>query len=159
MLYYGHEKTKILDIGILGWHQKELPITRDKPTIKPTVFVPKINPNLRIEAEDLQKKIDSTIILDARSPQEFMAGRIPSSTLLPFTDGVGQNGFLFKEKEEIIKLFEEKRIPKDKEIICYCALGHRGANVFAQLKIAGYENVKLYDGSIADWVGRRLSLA
>jgi thiosulfate/3-mercaptopyruvate sulfurtransferase len=88
-----------------------------------------------------------------------MARRIPNATLLPFTDGVGQSGFMFKDKEDLIKLFEEKQIPKDKELICYCTLGHRGANVFTQLKIAGYENVKLYDGSLADWTGRRLPLA
>jgi thiosulfate/3-mercaptopyruvate sulfurtransferase len=34
-----------------------------------------------------------------------------------------------------------------------------GANIFTQLKIAGYENVRLYDGSIVDWAGRRLPLA
>lgn len=28
-LYFGHEKTKILDIGIRAWHKKGLPITRD----------------------------------------------------------------------------------------------------------------------------------
>ncbi|MGI0009931.1 MAG: sulfurtransferase [Nitrosopumilaceae archaeon] len=159
LLYFGHEKTKILDIGIRGWHQKGLPITRDVHKVKPTTFIPKINSALRIEAEDLQKKIDEAVILDARSPQEFIAGRIPNATLLPFTDGVGQSGFLFKDKEDLIKLFEEKQIPKNKELICYCALGHRGANIFTQLKIAGYENVKLYDGSIADWAGRRLPLA
>ncbi|MGI0082003.1 MAG: sulfurtransferase [Nitrosopumilaceae archaeon] len=148
-----------MDIGIRGWHQKGLPITRDVSTIRPAVFIPKVNPNLRIEADELQKKLDNAVILDARSPQEFIAGRIPNSILLPFTDGIGERGFIFKEKDDLIKLFEEKQIPKDKELVCYCALGHRGANIFTQLKIAGYENVKLYDGSLVDWVGRQLPLA
>jgi thiosulfate/3-mercaptopyruvate sulfurtransferase len=47
------------------------------------------------------------------------------------------------------KFFEQK-IPKDKEVVCYCVLGHRVAYVFTQLKIAGYDNVRLYDGSFAD---------
>lgn len=122
LLYFGHEKTKILDIGIRGWHKKGFLLTRDFPMIKPAIFTPKINSDLRIEAEELHKKIGYTVIFDARSPQEFMAGRIPNSTLFPFTDGVGQQGFLFKEKEDLIKLFEEKQIPKDKEIVCYCVL-------------------------------------
>lgn len=158
LLYFGHDKTKILDIGIRGWHQKGLAVTRDIPTIKSTTFVPKINANLRIEAEELVKKIDTDVIIDARTPQEFMAGRIPNSILIPFTDGMGQQGFLFKEKEEMKNFFEEQKIPKDKEMICYCILGHRAAYVFTQLKIAGYENVRLYDGSFADWAGRRLPL-
>ena len=157
-LYFGHEKTKILDVGMMTWQKKGLPITRDIP--KPTVatFVPKINSLIRIEAEELYKKLDSVTIIDTRSLQEFMAGRIPNAILFPFTDGVGEEGSLFKDKDELLRIFNEQQISQDKELVCYCALGHRAANVFTQLRLAGYENVKLYDGSFADWVGRRLPL-
>jgi len=158
LLYFGHEKTKILDIGIRTWYQKGLTITKEMTQVKPTTFVPKINPDIRIEAEELQKKLESAIIIDARSPQEFMAGRIPNAILIPFTDGIGEKGSLFKEKEDLEKIFSEQNIPKEKEVVCYCALGHRAANVFTQLKIVGYKNVRLYDGSFADWVGKRLEL-
>jgi thiosulfate/3-mercaptopyruvate sulfurtransferase len=157
LLYFGHEKTKILDIGIRTWYQKGLPITKDIVKPKPATFIPKVNAAMRIESEEL-KKLDSSIIIDARSPQEFMGGRIPNAILFPFTDGIGEHGFLFKEKEDLEKIFSEQNIPKDKEIVCYCALGHRAANVLTQLKIAGYQNVRLYDGSFIDWVGRRLPL-
>ncbi len=66
--------------------------------------------------------------------------------------GVGDKGSFFKEKDELVKIFEEQKIPKYKELVCYCALGHRAANVFTQIMIADCENVKLYDGSLADWV-------
>jgi thiosulfate/3-mercaptopyruvate sulfurtransferase len=102
-------------------------------------------------------KIDTAVIIDARSPQEFMAGRILNAILFPFTEGVGKGGSLFKEKDELSQIFNEQQIPKDKKLICYCARS-RAANVFTQLRMAGYENVKLYDGSFADWVGRRLPL-
>ncbi|MGI0075368.1 MAG: sulfurtransferase, partial [Nitrosotalea sp.] len=157
-LYFGHEKTKILDVGMATWQKKGLPVTREitKPAV--ATFVPKINSLIRIEAEELYKKLDSSIIIDTRSFQEFMAGKIPNAILFPFTDGVGEGGLLFKEKDELLSIFNEQQIPKDKELVCYCALGHRAANVFAQLRLAGYENVRLYDGSFADWVGRRLPL-
>jgi thiosulfate/3-mercaptopyruvate sulfurtransferase len=158
LLYYGHEKTKILDIGIRSWHQKGLAITKEVYKPNPATFIPKINSNIRVEAEELQKGIDSAFIIDARSPQEYIASRIPNSVLFPFTDGVGEKGSLFKEKGELVKIFEDQKIPKDKELVCYCTLGHRAANVFTQLKIAGYENVRLYDGSLSDWIGRRLPL-
>jgi thiosulfate/3-mercaptopyruvate sulfurtransferase len=159
LLYFGHEKTKILDVGIRTWHKKELPITRDIPKSIPATFIPKINSSIRIEAEELHKKIDSAVIIDARSPQEFMAGRILNAILFPFTEGMGEDGYLFKEKDELSRIFTEQQVPKDKELVCYCALGHRAANVFTQLQMAGYDNVKLYDGSFADWVGRRLPLS
>ncbi|MFZ0184748.1 MAG: rhodanese-like domain-containing protein [Nitrosotalea sp.] len=159
LLYFGHEKTKILDIGIRTWQKKELPITRDIPKPILVKFIPKINSSIRIEAEELHKKIDSAVIIDARSTQEFLAGRILNAVLFPFTEGVGEGETLFKEKDELLRIFTEQQMPKDKELVCYCALGHRAANVFTQLKMAGYDNVKLYDGSFADWVGRRLPLA
>ncbi len=157
-LYFGHEKTKILDVGITTWQKKGLPVTREisKPMV--STFTPKINSLIRIEADELYKKLDTAIIIDARSFQEFMAGKIPNAILFPFTDGVGEGGLLFKEKDELVQIFNEQQIPQDKELVCYCALGHRAANVFTQLRLAGYENVRLYDGSIADWIGRRLSL-
>ncbi|MDE1811590.1 MAG: sulfurtransferase [Thaumarchaeota archaeon] len=157
-LYFGHEKTKILDVGMATWQKKGLPVTREitKPAV--ATFVPKINSLIRIEAEELYKKLDTSIIIDTRSFQEFMAGKIPNAILFPFTDGVGEEGLLFKEKDELLRIFDEQQIPKDKELVCYCALGHRASNVFTQLRLAGYENVKLYDGSFADWAGRRLPL-
>jgi thiosulfate/3-mercaptopyruvate sulfurtransferase len=158
LLYFGHDKTKILDIGMRVWQKKGLPITRDIPKLTTTHFVPKVNSLIRIEAEELYKKIDTAIIIDARSPQEFMAGRIPNAILLPFTDGMGEGDLLFKEKDELTKIFSQLQIPKDKELVCYCAHGYRAANVFTQLQMVGYENVKLYDGSFADWVGRKLPL-
>jgi len=143
-------KKQILDVGIRTWHKKELPITRDIPKSIPAKLIPKINSSIRIEAEELHKKIDSAVIIDARSPQEFMAGRILNAVLFPFTEGVGEGSSLFKEKDELSRIFTEQQIPKDKELVCYCALGHRAANVFTQLRMAGYDNVKLYDGSFAD---------
>ena len=125
LLYFGHEKTKILDIGIRTWQKKELPITRDIPKPILVKFIPKINSSIRIEAEELHKKIDSAVIIDARSTQEFLAGRILNAVLFPFTEGVGEGETLFKEKDELLRIFTEQQMPKDKELVCYCALGHR----------------------------------
>lgn len=157
-LYFGHITTKILDVSLVTWSKKGLPVTREITKPVATKFAPDVDSTIRIKAEELQGKIDTAVIIDARSPQEFLSGRIPNATLFPFTEGVGENGFLFREKDELLHIFNEQQIPKDKELVCYCTLGHRAANVFAQLKIAGYENVKLYDGSFADWIGRRLPL-
>jgi thiosulfate/3-mercaptopyruvate sulfurtransferase len=157
-LYFGHTKTKILDASLVTWNNKGLPVTREITKPVAAKFVPNVNSAIRIKAEELLNKINTATIIDARSPQEFLAGRILNATLFPFTEGVGDNGFLFKEKDDLLHLFDEQQIPKDKELVCYCTLGHRAANVLIQLKIAGYENVKLYDGSFADWIGRNLPL-
>jgi len=48
------------------------------------------------------KKIDTAVIIDTRSPQEFMTGRILNAILYSFTEGVEEGGSLFKEKNELL---------------------------------------------------------
>ncbi|MBI5145725.1 MAG: sulfurtransferase [Thaumarchaeota archaeon] len=155
--YLGHSDTKILDIGISMWQSLGFQMTRVQEKLSATKFVPRPRPEIRIESDDLKNSLGKITILDARSPQEFFGGHIPGSILSPFTDGLGQNGFVFDTKESLENLYAEK-IPKDKEIVCYCMHGHRASSLFYQLKIAGYENVRLYDGSFIDWYSKRLPL-
>ena len=156
--YLGQQNTKILDAGIGTWQSLGLEMTRAQKKPTPSQFVPKIQENIRIQAEELQGLIGKVTILDARSPQEFFGGHIPSSILFPFTDGIGQNGLLLDSQESLSNLFAQREIPKDKEIICYCMHGHRASSLYYQAKIAGYEKVRLYDGSFMDWYYKRLPL-
>jgi thiosulfate/3-mercaptopyruvate sulfurtransferase len=61
---------------------------------------------------------------------------------------------MIKSKDELQKDFEQKGITKDKKIICYCHSGTRASHKYLQLKQAGFENVRMYDGSIIDWAQR-----
>lgn len=155
--YLGHPDTKILDTGITAWQNLGFPMVRMQKKMPATKFVPKPNSEIRIESDDLKNRLGKITILDARSPQEFFGGHIPGAILSPFTDGLGQNGFIFDTKESLENLYAEK-IPKDREIVCYCMHGHRASSLFYQLKIVGYENVRLYDGSFIDWYSKRLPL-
>jgi thiosulfate/3-mercaptopyruvate sulfurtransferase len=156
--YLGHQNTKLLDVGISTWQSLGLAVTRSQKKLPQTQFVPKIKSEIRIQADELNGLLGKTTILDARTPQEYFGGHIPNSMLCPFTDGIGQDGFLFEKKESLQNLFEQKQIPKDGEIICYCMHGHRASSLFLQLRIAGFERVRLYDGSFIDWHSRRLAL-
>lgn len=156
--YLGQENTKILDVGIGTWQSLGYEMTRAQKKPAPATFVPKIRTDIRITAEDLESKIGKVTILDARTPQEFFGGHIPSSILFPFTDGIGQSGTLLDTRESLEGLFSQRQIPKDKELVCYCMHGHRASSLYYQAKIAGYDNVRLYDGSFIDWYSRRLAL-
>ncbi len=156
--YLGCQNTRMLDVGINAWQSLGNQITRIPKKPQPAQFVPKIQTKIRIESDELSSLIGKAVILDARTPQEYFGGHIPSSVLLPFTDGLGQNGLLLDTKESLSALFSQKQIPTDKEIICYCMHGHRASSLFYQLKIAGYDRVRLYDGSFIDWYSKRLAL-
>ncbi len=87
-----------------------------------------------------------------------MGGHIPNSKLIPFTDGISYDGRLFQTREFLENLFSQNNILKENEIVCYCMHGHRASSLFLQLMIAGYQKIKLYDGSFVDWYGRRFPL-
>ncbi len=158
LLYFGHEKIFLLDANASDLQKHGFELTRQISSVEPTVFYPKINSDIRIESDFLKDNLNNFEILDARSPQEFMGGHLSKSKLIPFTEGISYDGKLFRDKESLETLFSQNQISKDKEIVCYCMHGHRASSLFLQLKIAGFEKVKLYDGSFAEWNGKRFPL-
>ena len=158
LLYFGHENTCLLDASISELQEKGFEFTKKIFSPQPLSFNSKIYSKIRIELNNLNENLNNFIILDARTPQEFMMGNLPNSRLIPFTEGISNGEKLFQDKEFLEKLFSQNNISKDSEIVCYCMHGHRASSLFFQLLIAGYEKVKLYDGSFVEWQGRGFSL-
>jgi len=156
-LYFGHEKTFLLDANVMTLQKHGFELTKKTFTPTLTTFTPKVNSKIRINSDSLKENLDDFVILDARTPQEFMGGHLPNSKLIPFTEGISYDK-IFQDKSFLQNLFSDNQIPKESQIVCYCMHGHRASSLFLQLVIAGYENVKLYDGSFVDWYGRRLPL-
>jgi thiosulfate/3-mercaptopyruvate sulfurtransferase len=157
LLYHGHLNSMLLDIGFNMWKISGLPVTREVPhDIMPAQFKSNPNPSIRADAEFIKSKQNNpnVVIVDARTTQEHIQARIPGSILHNWEEGLGDNGAMFKSKEELRKDLENKGITKDKEIICYCHSGSRSAHKYLQLKNAGFDNVRMYDGSIIDWAQR-----
>jgi len=158
LLYFGHEKTRLLDANISELPAKGFEFTKKIFSPRPLFFTPKINSKLRIESDNLKENLNNFEIVDARTPQEFMMGHLPNSKLIPFTEGISYTGKLFQEKDLLEKIFSQNNISKDSEIICYCMHGHRASSLFFQFLISGYDKIKLYDGSFVEWHGRGFPL-
>jgi len=157
-LYFGHEKTCLLDTNIMDLQRNGFELTKKLFIPESTTFTSKIHSKIQIDSDYLKENLNNFVILDARTPQEFMGGHLPNSKLIPFTEGIAYDGKLFQNKDFLQNLFSQNSISKDSEIVCYCMHGHRASSLFLQLMIAGYQNIKLYDGSFIDWYGRKLPL-
>lgn len=48
-------------------------------------------------------------------------------------------------------LAERKSIPKDKPVLVYCNTGTLSAQAGFALRVAGYENVRILQGGLAEW--------
>jgi len=62
-----------------------------------------------------------------------------------------QDGTL-KPVEELQALYASQGVTPDKEVIPYCIVGGRSNHTwFVLTHLLGYPNVRLYDGSWAEW--------
>ena len=93
----------------------------------------------QISPDEAKKIMDSGsehIILDVREQDEFDAGHIPGSILIPYM--------------EIDEKAEEMLTDKTKLILVYCRSGRRSKIAADSLVKLGYTNVKEF-GGIIDW--------
>jgi thiosulfate/3-mercaptopyruvate sulfurtransferase len=157
LMYHSHRDVAMLDTGYQAWKAMGLPVSMEAEKPRPAQFKSRTNPDIRADAEAIKAKTadPSFVVVDARTPQEHMQAQIPNSVLHNWEDGVGQDGTSFMSGEELRKEFESKGITPDKEVVCYCHSGMRASHKYMQLRLAGYEKVRLYDGSIIDWAMRR----
>ena len=100
--------------------------------------------DLSIKPNELKKKIDEgedIFILDVRNTEEHKSWKIsydryPDSQLIPI--------------DELPSLESLKKIPKDKEIITFCARGNRSMDAAKILSKYGYK-VKSIEGGLNGW--------
>ena len=102
----------------------------------------------------------NNLLIDARSKEEYVGhpryprtGHVPGAVLWTWQDNVDfENAFTIKSKSKIEKLQKHISLDdKNQNIIAYCRSGHRAAQTYLTLRSMGFEKVKLYDGSMAEY--------
>jgi thiosulfate/3-mercaptopyruvate sulfurtransferase len=167
---YGHENVSLMDGGRKKWLDEKRETTTESPTPQRTSYKAKdANPALRAFRDDVQTAIDNPAqgMVDVRSPGEFSGqllapenlpqegaqrgGHVPSARNIPWSTAAAADG-TYKSPDELRKIYGDKGLTPDKEIIAYCRIGERSAHTwFALHEILGYPNVRNYDGSWTEW--------
>lgn len=164
--YYGHTKAKVLNGGWHRWLTEGRPVTFHATRPPRATF--RANPDRTIyaSAEDLLAVHNdpSCNILDARTDGEWegtndrgnrRAGRVPGAKHLEWVRFVETSDTRrFLPADELQRLLDEAGIDRAKPTITYCQGGIRAAHAAFVLELLGYENVKVYDGSMRDWANR-----
>ena len=94
-----------------------------------------------LEVNEKLKQAKRPFLLDVRQPEEFRSGHIAGAKLIPL-------GELNRRLGEV---------PKDREVVCICASGHRSVPAASTLIAAGYTASSLKNGMLA-WQMARLPL-
>ena len=160
--YFGFNKVKILNEGFLMWEKKNYPTDNKIHKKETTNNKLTENKNLLEKKAFIEKNIKSKniLVIDARSRKRFLgiekeprknlkSGNIPGSINIPYSS-LSKNG-RFLNFKDLSKVFNTKLSFKEQKIICSCGSGITACNLIFALDILGYNNVKLYDGSWAEW--------
>jgi len=158
--YLGHSRVSLLDGGLVKWRSEDRPIARTPVVPAPGTFTPQPRPARLVTAADVQtrQKTAGTVLLDARSPNEYQAGRIPGATLLTWTDVFADpRRQVFKSQKEVADLFAAAGAGPGSRAITYCQIGLRSSALYFAARYAGLD-VSNYVGSWSDWTAKGLKV-
>jgi thiosulfate/3-mercaptopyruvate sulfurtransferase len=136
--HYGHDDCAVLDLA--GWSG---PLRAGEEEVMPAEFTPRRRNGDTIEVEELRKRLDELVLLDARVPERYrgdvepidpVAGHIPGALNAPWNEPL-----------------DPRRVPGG-ELVAYCGSGVTATVLVHRLALAG-RDVKLYPGSWSEWSG------
>ncbi len=164
----GHEKVSVLEGGLVHWIQSGRKV-EGKPNERARVtYTPKGGSGRANEADMAAVKAASSgggaTLLDVRTPEEYncdprekRSGHIPGAKLWSWDRSVDfGNGFKPAPVPELMASLKEAGLTdKSQPVIAYCRSGHRASQSYLALRALGFEDVRLYDGSMLDYLTDR----
>ena len=166
MKYLGASNVHLLHKDMNDWRKARIRLTRSPKSLGAKTFTPDLQKNLLATASEVMRAIDdaNTVIVDSRTAGEYAGkekeskGHIKSAVNINYEDMLDDKG-AFLSKDQIISNAKAKGVTADKNIILYCKTSIRAATNFVALKeIAGFENVKVYDGAYLEWLKKHPDL-
>lgn len=163
--YYGFSNAALLNGGIEGWKENEFEMEVNPATVDIGDFEVNLQENLSCDFEYIMaaSEDDNKIIFDARSAAEYSgederaekSGHIPNAVHVEWNTVLEQEGIpYFLPADDIRNLFESKGITPDKEVIPHCHTNVRGSHAYFTLRLMGYDSVRPYEGSWAEYGNR-----
>jgi len=161
---FGAKEVCVLDGGLKGWIEGGFPVESGTVESRPRQFDAHFDADAVVDFADLRRSIaEGSQIVDARSSGRFSgsapepraglsSGHMPGATSVPFTELVA-NGRL-KSAEEIRGVYSAKGVDLERPITTTCGSGVTAAVLALGLEVAGAAQVRLYDGSWAEYAQR-----
>ena len=156
-------RVAMLQGGLLSWKEEQRPLSSKKPDFEEGDVNLSLNENVRASKEDVISGLDqeNTIVVDARPSERFYGyeedtnsprqGHIPGAVNLPYDKLTRDDKtHLFKEKDALRDLLEDRGIQEGKKMIVYCGSGIWASSLYFIARYLGYE-VQMYDASFQEW--------
>ncbi len=156
--YLGRDDVHVMDILYDAWKEQGREVFYRPVEVEARTFTPRINPAVRALFGDVADA-GETKLLDTRSAEEFdgeveidhRPGHIPGAVHLSHSEVAGQDGRLLIDSDLLERRLAAVGITPADEVVTYCRSGVRASLTYLAMKQAGYD-VRLYDGSYAEWM-------
>ena len=87
-------------------------------------------------AARLERAVEPPLLLDVRSDAEFDVSHLPGALHTP-------------DRASALAALED--VPRDREVVLYCAVGYRSAKLARELRGDGFTDLRNLEGSIFEW--------
>jgi thiosulfate/3-mercaptopyruvate sulfurtransferase len=162
---FGHSNVALLDGGWTKWMKEGRPVVGGPTDMKPGSFKAQFNPAMVATAADVVAAIDKkgVTIVDARTQGEIegkdlrgikRGGAVPSAKPVYWEDTLNLPDRTFRTRAEIEKLYADRQIPANDDVIIYCQVGMRASHDAFTLALLGRTKVRVYYGSWEEWGNR-----
>jgi thiosulfate/3-mercaptopyruvate sulfurtransferase len=161
MHYAGHLAARLLDGGIAAWRAEGAPLTTDPTPIDPAPFAVRGRRELIARIDEIEPAIadPATVIVDARSTDEYAANHLEGAIHLPHELFLAAEGGRFADLETLRPDLEALGIERRTPLLVYSNASRRSALVAVALRHLGHRKVKNFLGGWQEWSRRDGSAA
>jgi thiosulfate/3-mercaptopyruvate sulfurtransferase len=162
--WLGHENVSLLDGGMARWLECGLPVESGQVDVEAAVFNAKPNMALVLTTDDIVAAGDNREhlqLVDARDTERFdgikepidpVAGHIPGTLNVPFSESLNENG-TWKSVEELRTMWERvlgQGFGSSWSVMC--GSGVTACHLVASGLRAGLPEPRVYVGSWSEWI-------
>ena len=157
--YFGHEDVHVLDGGYDAWEMAAHPVSRDPVKPEGASFKARPVADRLATAETILKGLDDggCVVVDTRTDGEYhgtearakRGGAIPGAVHIEWKNNVEDGAY--KNADDLAAIYAPAGVTPDKDVSAYCQGGYRSAHAYLALRLLGYEKVRNYISSWAEW--------
>jgi thiosulfate/3-mercaptopyruvate sulfurtransferase len=158
----GFDGAAVLDGGFEKWVAEGRPVSSEPCSYPPATFTPRPRPGLFVDKSAVLQAIDDpdVCLINTLSEPDFRGeepsrygrpGHIPRSVNLPWPALTDPKTNALISLDEAAKRVAAISTDQADRIVCYCGGGISATTGLFLLHRLGYENLSLYDASMAEW--------
>jgi len=159
----GFDNAAILNGGLKKWLLEDRITSTEACTYEAAELTPRPRTDVFVDKNRVLTALDenNTLLIHSLTPEIYSGnadapvfgrrGRIPGSINIPSATLQNTETGAYLSSAELNHIFRTWQVHNAEQIITYCGGGINASNNAFVLKLLGYKNIAIYDGSMSEW--------